>query len=104
MDKKQIIQDAIQSAEAFIEKLKKVEIQPDKYLAVFPDTMMGVRSEGGKAIFTDEPYDFDSAKIFSNSIINGHYQYPEIMHHRYYIEKCIQQQERLLKSLRLLDA
>jgi hypothetical protein len=100
LDAIKTIEEEIASSEQFIKKCKASSIQSDKYLAVFPTIMMGVKSEGGKAIFTDEPYSFEYAKVWSNSITNGHGEYPIIMSHSEYIERCIAMQIKHIDTMR----
>lgn len=98
MTPRDTINEAISNSEKFIAKCKGTKVE-NKYLAVFPDTMMAVKSEGGKAVFTEEPYSFEYAKVYCKSIINGHGLHPEIMEHREYLQKCIKQQEAHLAVL-----
>lgn len=104
MNAQQVIAESISNSENFIKKCKGTQVEDNKYLAVFPDTMMGVCMGFNGIEFGDTPYSYATALNYSRNVTNGHGQHPIIMTHQEYIDGCIRQQENYLDVLKNLQA
>jgi hypothetical protein len=100
LDAIKTIEESIASSEQFINKCKAVTIQDDRYLAVFPETMMGVGYGVNGLGFTDTPYSLTQAENYERNVTNGHGQHPVVMSHKEYVLSCIAMQVRHIDTMR----
>lgn len=103
MTAQQSIKSAIEVTIGYINKMRQEPIADNKYLAVFPDIMLGVQNIDGEVFFGDEPYCYETAWSLSQSVKNGHGKRPIIMSHGEYVTKSIEMQEKHLETLTNLE-
>lgn len=103
MTAQQSIKSAIEVTIGYINKMRQEPIADNKYLAVFPDIMLGVQRIEGEVFFGDEPYSYETAWSLSQSVRNGHGNRPIIMSHEEYVTKSIEMQEKHLETLTNLE-